>query len=173
MGKRDNICQITQGAASDHGTLISSALVTYNRVWQVLFFCQLYSKFQLWCHNILIVSFIYLIRTELSHSMKLWCHRTSLIVCVLFWEIWYCLFQEKYVLLYANQFMVRKIWPNLQQDQNYLNLANYYLEWWNSCCNYFKKMISCFKQKYAWLVKGDLSEGQVKYCLKEVMFYLF
>ena len=41
-------------------------------------------KFELWCHSILIVSFIYLIRTHLSHTTKLWCHRTSLIVCAYF-----------------------------------------------------------------------------------------
>ena len=34
------------------------------------------TKFQLWCHSILIVS--------LSHSTKLWCRKTSLIVCAYF-----------------------------------------------------------------------------------------
>ena len=39
------------------------------------------------------------------------------------------------------------------------------------------KMISRFKQKYAeedsWLIKSGLSDGEVKYCIKEVVFYLF
>ena len=32
----------------------------------------------------LIVTFIYLTRTQLCHSMELWCRRTSLVVCAYF-----------------------------------------------------------------------------------------
>ena len=60
------------GASSDQGTLIDSL------------FSKFHSKFQLWYHSILLVSFIYLIRTQLSQSTKLWCLRTSLIVFAYF-----------------------------------------------------------------------------------------
>ena len=48
-------------------------------------FYELNSKFQLWCHSKLIISFIYT-STQLSHSTKLWYHRALLIVCAYFEE---------------------------------------------------------------------------------------
>ena len=58
---------------SDHGTLISSGLLYFLIIDYGKFLSPLlYSKFRLWCHSILIASFIYLIRTQLSHSTKLW-----------------------------------------------------------------------------------------------------
>ena len=78
-----NNCQILRRAASDQRTLISSALFPDNQLRQVFLSA---TNYKVWvrCHSILIVSFIYLIRTHLSHSTKLWCRRTSLIVCAYF-----------------------------------------------------------------------------------------
>ena len=64
--------------------MISSGLFPDNQFWQAVLFYKLYSKFQLRFRCILIVNFIYLIRTQLSHSAKLWCRRTSLNVCAYF-----------------------------------------------------------------------------------------
>ena len=58
-----------------------------------------------------------------------------------------------------------------------MNQVNSCLAGQNSSSGYFKKKFSCLKQKYteedSWWVKSGLSDGQVKYCLKEVIFYLF
>ena len=72
-------------APSNHGTLISPRLFSDNQLWPVLLFYELNSKFQLWCHSKLIISFIYT-STQLSHSTKLWYHRALLIVCAYFEE---------------------------------------------------------------------------------------
>ena len=78
-----NNCQILRRAASDQRRwfLLHYFLITnYGKFFSLLPII----KFELWCHSILIASFIYLIRTHLSHTTKLWCHRTSLIVCAYF-----------------------------------------------------------------------------------------
>ena len=87
--EKGNVCQIMQGSNVRRWTLICSGLFPDNQLWQVFLFYQLYSKFQLWFHSVLILNFIYLIRTQLSHSAKLWCLRhyttpTSFIVCAYF-----------------------------------------------------------------------------------------
>ena len=90
-------------------------------------FYQLYSKFQLWCHSILIVSFIYLIRSELSHSMKLWYRRTSLIICAYFEKFNIAHFKKSISCFKLTNSWLENIWLILQQGQIYLNLINSYL----------------------------------------------
>ena len=125
-------------------------------------FYELNSKFQLWCHSKLIISFIYT-STQLSHSAKLWYHRALLIVCAYFEEFVIAYFKKsmvssslfyelnsKFQLWCHSKLIISFIYTSTQLSHSaklwyhraLLIVCAYFEEF---VIAYFKKSISCFK----------------------------